>query len=613
MQRGDIRLLAPLPTNLVAPTVSIPTYEVGAIATVDPGIWVDASEFHGQWHIRGVLIPGAVGLTYQLLGSELGGIGSIATEALFADASGFPPLTCAVYGIGTNGTSAASTISSNSVSFSWSQYASQVVLRLDESAIASSAGRVDSWTNQGAVAAVYSHTGANRPATGTLAGWAAVDFDNPADPSTQDKFLRATTVHMQDLVGANPTNVIAWMVADWRAFDVDSSASGRPAIISDVGGSKFILGTQRNNAGSLSVTNTVTGVTNTETQTNNVLSETGLHVQECRLHQSQLMNRWDGVDNTASPGALTAVTNITAVNGTRIGAETNVTVNHALRGVIGTVVLWNSAAAITPTQINTIRAVLKGKYGALTGIENPANYVAAVALISSANTYSSSLAGRPTGSAYFTAALVWRKTTAAATSMVRNYSAARGTTLTSTTRTGFLARVRDNAAVPGSSVRFGTAIGRADTTTLATDAFPLITQNAIQRTVVVYDNGVVYMYLNGVLVKTDNQGTLSVPAGVTGYNPPVAEAFLLASASASVTDEFELVSMGFADDVALSAAEVAAWDAVVAAKGSRAFAGADFHWEGEDAGSTWTDRIAGHVLTRTGSLAVARKFVGIYS
>ena len=56
---------------------------------------------------------------------------------------------------------------------------------------------------------------------------------------------------------------------------------------------------------------------------------------------------------------------------------------------------------------------------------------------------------------------------------------------------------------------------------------------------------------------------------------------------------------------ALSGAQITAYQATVAALGSRVIPSATHHWEATDAsGATWTDSIAGVALTRVGSPVV---------
>ncbi len=367
---GGGRAVVPPPVNLVAPTVSVPAlYEIGATATCTTGTWSNATSYTYQWYIRGVAITGATSSTYQLLGADLGGTGPALTSTLFGDSSFSsgqgPPLTCNVAASGPGG-SAAAVASSNNVRFDWSQYSSITQL-LDERGITASGGVVDAWANQGSVSTSFTATLAVRPATGrTVNGFAAPDFDGTNDHMNSTATCRSFVSPGTTL--DNTRYLYLWRVADIDAYN--TAADGvRPSQLPDSGSGNCAFSTQKDVAGTLTAwTATWANVAPTGYRSSSQTGTTGIHVQETRLGGGSIIQRWDGTDassstfngHTSAPGAAAT---------TCVGR--NYSTTQYFNGAIATEIAWAASSAITSVQLNTIRAVLAGKYAVSTGYTYP--------------------------------------------------------------------------------------------------------------------------------------------------------------------------------------------------------------------------------------------------
>lgn len=372
-QSGGGGAVAP-PVNTVAPLVSVPAlYEIGVTATCDGGTFTGSGVTKTyQWYIRGVAITGATSSTYVLLGADLGGSGPTLTSELFGDASFSagqgPPLTCGVTATNAGG-STAEIASSNNVRFDWAQYSANITQLMDERGITSSGGFIDAWANQGSVSASFTATLTTRPATGrTVNGFAAPDFDG-----TNDVLNTTATCRSFVSPGSSMDNtryLYLWRIADIDAFN--TAADGvRPSQLPDVGSGNMAFSTQQDAAGTLTAeTAAYAGVAPTGYRISSQTGTTGTHVQETRLVPGTITQRWDGTDASAATfnGHTTAPG---AAHVTRIGANYSTTPNQWFNGAIGTEIAWAATSAITSAELNTIRAVLAGKYGVTTGYVAP--------------------------------------------------------------------------------------------------------------------------------------------------------------------------------------------------------------------------------------------------
>jgi len=570
----------PPPANTVAPSISLPgLYEVGQTATVNPGTWLNATSYEYRYYSRAVLIAGASAVTYQLLGADLGGTGPALTATLFGDATGIgPPLTAEVRATGLGGTSAW-VATSNSLSCAWSQYSAVIPFIMDERGQTYTGASLDSWASQGSVAATFTAAGAVRPVSGrTINGWVAPDFDG------SDDRMVVGSVNTQAIIGTNPTNLYMWQVSEWDEFSAVATVGFRPGWLQNVGSGSFAGLNQQDNAGVFTAQCTLNGGSYVSS-TQATAGETGIHVQEAAFSGGEIVGRWDGVNiPAATVASIPAISTIGGALGTQIGATYASSPAAWFNGATAMLLAAVSSTPLTATQLNTIRAMVAGKYNVTTGVEDPSLYITSIAQISSANSFNSATATRPTGSTSMTIAAVCRNRTTA--NLVREYRIRRWTTAT---RGWVFYPMLDGVTARAQGVVVNAALANvAEPNTFSP------TQNLLQRVVLVLDADVLSVYRNGALMSTG--------AACVGFTAPTSESFFL-QGSAVLNDEFELVSMALANSTAMSAAQVAAWDAVVVAGGSRSFTGATHHYEAEDivAGVNWTDRIAGNVLSMVGA------------
>lgn len=215
----------------------------------------------------------------------------------------------------------------------------------------------------------------------------------------------------------------------------------------------------------------------------------------------------------------------------------------------------------------------------------PTSSIDVVALISNANYWTTTAATRPALSTTSTIAVVCRKITAG--NMVREYRIER---FTSATR-GF----RFLPCHDGSAARTTAVMVNSTPANMSEQNTYTPPQNEFQVMVFVRGTSSLGIYRNGSL--------MSAAAAITGYTAPTIEAFELVGSG--LTDELEIASISISDTTALSGAQITAYQATVAALGSRVIPGATHHWEATGAsGATWTDSIAGVALTRVGSPVV---------
>lgn len=218
--------------------------------------------------------------------------------------------------------------------------------------------------------------------------------------------------------------------------------------------------------------------------------------------------------------------------------------------------------------------------------------VATIGLLSSSNFFSGGASEGPAWSATGGAVgLVFRKIVSG--NLTREYRVRRWTAATR----GWRAYVYDgsNARLLAGQVSAVPAdVSETNTVTL--------TQNKLHRAVLTNNGGALECYLDGVLC--------SAATALPSYTPPTTEAFLVQGSAAAV-DELELVSVSVAN-AGMTAAQVAWWDGLVRAGGSRRVPGVVVHFEAEDwpgGTSKWVDRVAGWALTVSGS-PVKRRIAG---
>lgn len=360
----------PPPVNTVAPSVSLPAlYEVGEVATCDPGTWTNANTFEYQWYIRGVAIAGATSNTYTLLGADLGGSGPATTAALFGDTSSSngegPPLTCGVVATGAGGVSD-EVASSNDVRFDWAQYP-LITQLIDERGLTSSGGFYDAWANQGSVATSWTASLTLRPAVGrTINGFPAPDFDGSNDEMNTTATSRSFICPGTTL--DNTRYVYMWRVADTDTFNTAGNGT-RPSQLPDNASGNMAFNTQLDTAGVLtSSTGANASVAPTGYRLSSVAAALGIACQETRLGGGSIDSKWNGADgttatfngNTAAPAAA---------NTTSIGR--NYTTTQKYNGAIATEICWADTNPIPNKSLQTVRAVLQGKYNVATGVVAP--------------------------------------------------------------------------------------------------------------------------------------------------------------------------------------------------------------------------------------------------
>lgn len=368
-------VVTPPPTNTVPPSITQPVpgvFEIGDTLTGNTGTWLNATSFEYRWNLRGTLITGATASTYQLLGVDLGGVGPALTSELFGDAlfsSGQgPTVGLEVRATGPGGTSAW-VAASNEVRFDWAQYASQITQLLDERGITASGGFVDAWANQGSVVTSFTQTLTVRPATGrTINGFTAPDFDGVNDRLDSTATCRSFLCPGTTL--DNTRYLYLWRVADVDAFN--TAADGvRPSQLPDVNSGNCAFTTQKDAAGTLTAWTAMNAnVAPTGYRASSQTGTTGVHFQETRLGGGAIVGRWDGADGSSATfnGHTTAPG---AGNTTRVGANYSAAPGQFFNGAIGTEIAWAATVAITSKQLNTIRAVLAGKYNVTTGYTYP--------------------------------------------------------------------------------------------------------------------------------------------------------------------------------------------------------------------------------------------------
>lgn len=215
----------------------------------------------------------------------------------------------------------------------------------------------------------------------------------------------------------------------------------------------------------------------------------------------------------------------------------------------------------------------------------PTPAIDVVALVSNANYWTTTDASRPSLSTTSTIAVVLRKISAG--NMIREYKIER---FTSATRGFRFLPCHDGSAARTTATMVSSAPANVSEQNTFTPP-----QNEFQVMVFVRNTGSMGIYRNGAL--------MSGAASITGYSAPTTEAFELVGSG--LTDELEIASISIADTTALSGAQITAYQSTVTGLGSRVIPGATHHWEATDAsGATWTDSIAGTVLTRVGSPVV---------
>jgi hypothetical protein len=236
-------------------------------------------------------------------------------------------------------------------------------------------------------------------------------------------------------------------------------------------------------------------------------------------------------------------------------------------------------------------SLIGGNYAASNSIIG--NLFSAVALLTTTSTYSAAgtVPNVPVGSSSMTIATVWRKITPTATSFVnqnlvhRYSSGVSGFRLTVLDANGTTGRVRQI------SYATSNAPAQVFTSNLQSVAFTP-TQNLIQRSVYVLSGGVLYSYINKVLIASINCAGYTSPSNLVS--------FLIGTISGS-TDEWELISVSINESAGMNQSAIDSWDDTVTSFGSRQISEATHHWEASDAGATWDDQIQGVSLTRSGT------------
>lgn len=210
--------------------------------------------------------------------------------------------------------------------------------------------------------------------------------------------------------------------------------------------------------------------------------------------------------------------------------------------------------------------------------------LAAIALLSSTSYFAGPGSAGPSWSATGGAVgIVFRKIIPG--TLFRDYRVRRWTSATRGWRT-YVANGANATLLTGQVDAQPVDISETNTVTLL--------QNKLHRAVLTNDNGTLECYLDGVLC--------SAGTALPSYTAPTTEALLI-EGSASVADELEVVSVSVAN-TGMTAAQVAWWDGLVKAGGSRRVPNAAVHFEAADwpgGTSQWVDRVAAFGLTVTGT------------
>lgn len=374
---GGVAPPAP-PVNTVAPVVSLPAlYEIGETASGTNGTWTGATSFEYRWTLRGVVMGSATANTFQLLGADLGGVGPALTSELFGDAlfaSGQgPDVQMEVRATGPGGVSAW-VPSSNSLRFDWAQYA-DVYQLIDERGQTFSGSDLTIWANQGAVAGTYTGIFGNYAQSGTPIN----GFSSPRLNGTSTRLN--STMTARNLVGGSPLDGTryAMLVRVARFYGFPAGGAGDANVwqagvqVPDASSGNLAFNGQRDAAGTFTARSGVNAnVAPTGYRVSNLTvgSDTGVHVQETLLGGGTLVERWDGVaggsatfnGHSSAPGAG---------NTTTLGCSYQPVPTFFLNADLATEVCLASGSPFSSAKINTIRAVLAGKYGAATGYTYP--------------------------------------------------------------------------------------------------------------------------------------------------------------------------------------------------------------------------------------------------